>query len=70
MAVFELYGNKCVGCGGKYKKPANQPHHIFPRSSYPAVKFDIENGAPLCNTCHFKLHFTEQKNDIEDNIKD
>ena len=55
MAVFETYGNKCEVCGAK----ASDPHHVFPRGSYPNLKYEIRNGVPLCRKCHGRLHWRQ-----------
>ncbi len=49
---FEHYGYLCEVCGGK----ANQIHHFFPKGSYSILRYEIENGVPLCQVCHFKHH--------------
>ncbi len=51
-AVFHVYGHRCESCG----KPASDPHHMFPRSSFGHLALSIENGVPLCRKCHFSLH--------------
>lgn len=43
----------CVVCKGK---PATQPHHIFPRSRYRHLHFDLRNGAALCVGDHYRIH--------------
>ncbi len=55
QAVFETYGTNCEVCG----KTANQPHHFFPRSSYPNMKYEVKNGVPLCQVCHGRLHWRQ-----------
>jgi len=40
---------KCVICGSQDDLNA---HHIFPKSKYPALMFNINNGITLCKTHH------------------
>lgn len=41
----------CVLCGSKERLEAD---HIRPRSLYPELKLDINNGRTLCRDCHKK----------------
>lgn len=50
-AIFKIYGKVCY-CGTK----ANAPHHFFPKSVYGHLKFDLNNGVPLCKGHHFSHH--------------
>jgi len=50
--VFKKWGNKCVLCG----KKAVLSHHFYPKQAHRELRFNIDNGAPLCKSCHFKLH--------------
>lgn len=44
---------KCIICNAK---KAVHPHHIFPRSRYLHLQFDLRNGVGLCAGCHLKAH--------------
>lgn len=51
-AVFKKWGDKCLICG----RPAQVAHHFKPKGSYKMLRFNLDNGIPLCNGCHFRLH--------------
>jgi len=42
-------GHACIYCG---KRRNLNSHHIAPKSIYPGLKFDIDNGITVCNNCH------------------
>ena len=48
---LNLY-KKCEACG----KPSQVIHHIIPKSLCSALRYDLKNMSPLCNSCHFKHH--------------
>jgi len=50
--VIKKYGDKCEVCG----KPAIHCHHFYPKGLFSHLRFDIENGVPLCFHCHFSRH--------------
>jgi len=52
VGVFREWGNTCI-CG----EPAVQAHHFYPKGLYPALRYDLDNGIPICLRCHF-LHHT------------
>lgn len=39
----------CAICG---RTDHLQAHHILPKEYYRTLKFDLNNGIPLCPTCH------------------
>lgn len=47
--VFIRDGRKCVWCGSTEKIEAD---HIKPFSTYPDLRFDLDNGRTLCQPCH------------------
>lgn len=52
-AVFERDHYTCIWCGDD--RGGNlQADHIKPFSSYPALRFAIDNGRTLCVPCHKK----------------
>ena len=42
----------CKSCN----KTAQQIHHFYPKGSYSDLRYDLDNGVPLCMGCHFRLH--------------
>jgi len=62
--IFKIWGDKCTICG----KPASTAHHFYPKGTYKMLRFDLDNGVPLCRGCHFRLHFvdTTRSNKIVD----
>ena len=52
LLVFKKWGEKCLLCN----KKAILSHHFYPKHKYRALRFNIDNGVPLCRKCHFSLH--------------
>jgi len=50
--IFKIWGDKCVICS----KQAQTAHHFYPKGTYRMLRFNLNNGVPLCNGCHFQLH--------------
>ena len=48
-AVFERDGYKCIWCGSVSDLNAD---HIKPYSTFPELRYAIDNGRTLCETCH------------------
>jgi predicted restriction endonuclease len=56
-AVYKRDNYTCIICGivgGKLNA-----HHIKPFSSFPELRFCIDNGITLCYTCHKMIHKKE-----------
>jgi 5-methylcytosine-specific restriction endonuclease McrA len=56
--VLKLFKNRCI------LNPAHVAeviHHIIPRSVFKGDPHRIENLAPLCNSCHTKVHIEGTK---------
>ena len=34
-------------------------HHIMPKSDFPELSFDLDNGITLCKKCHLKTHWND-----------
>ncbi|MGL5078332.1 MAG: HNH endonuclease [Waterburya sp.] len=54
FAVYNKYNKTCQRCGYKGKKA--EAHHILPWALFPELRFDINNGICLCQTCHNDFH--------------
>lgn len=52
----------CVICNTTKRLSA---HHIFAKSKYPGLKFNLANGILTCKSCHDEIH---KLNDITINI--
>lgn len=50
--IMEKNNGNCVMCN----KKANQAHHIKDRIRFPELIYNLENGIPLCKSCHLKVH--------------
>ncbi len=50
-SVLERDANQCVKCGSICRLHA---HHVKKWKDYPELRFDLENGQTLCNSCHSK----------------
>ena len=50
-SVLKRDNYTCQNCGAKTNLEA---HHIKEVCNYPELKYEIENGVCLCNTCHRK----------------
>jgi 5-methylcytosine-specific restriction endonuclease McrA len=44
---------RCVYCGTSRRLSA---HHIFHKSKYPGLMFNLNNGILLCIKCHVNIH--------------
>ena len=51
--IFEKYGKLCTVCG----KIAADPHHCFPKGSFSNLRYDLDNGTPLCRNHHMAIHY-------------
>ena len=49
-------GEMCEICG----KPFDVSHHYIAKSQSTLLRFDEKNLILVCNSCHFKIHKTEQ----------
>ena len=52
VAVFRLFGQKCIRCGYAGNIHA---HHVMPVNEYPEFVFEPTNGVPLCGNCHTEI---------------
>lgn len=51
-SVFRRDGYTCRGCG--IRGGHLEAHHILPKSEFPELMFDLDNGITLCHECHKK----------------
>lgn len=52
-------GHKCVICEKTRKLTS---HHLFSKSKFPGLKYNIANGIALCFGCHMELHQLNNNN--------
>lgn len=52
---FEYEGDKNDGCWGE----ANQVHHWIKKRQSLATRWDLENGVPVCQPCHYILEHSK-----------
>ncbi len=57
--IRERDGAKCQMPNCMSKKQI-QVHHILKWSSYPTLRFDVNNGICLCSTCHKRIQGQEE----------
>jgi len=58
--VIKKYGATCFFhdhqmSAKNHARVAVNCHHFKPKGMYPELRYDIENGIPMCWPCHFKL---------------
>lgn len=66
----ELFGDRrvpvCVMCRRPHYVSALQAHHIYPKSLYPDIALQLQNGVMLCLGCHQAVvHASDSFRDIE-----
>ena len=44
--------DSCLVCGGEY----SCLHHFWPKSQTTFLRYNIKNGIPICQKCHFFHH--------------
>ncbi|MEI6529656.1 MAG: hypothetical protein WCN88_04685 [Candidatus Falkowbacteria bacterium] len=44
--------DSCLICGGEY----SCLHHFIRKSQSTALRYDLENGIPICHICHCRIH--------------
>jgi len=58
--AFQIWGRAeytfCFICGGGY----SCLHHVVFKSQSTKLRWDKQNGLPVCQSCHFRIH-TQQK---------
>ncbi|WP_338750047.1 HNH endonuclease signature motif containing protein [Bacillus sp. FJAT-52991] len=61
LKVYKRDGYRCKmpGCYSQSRDIA--AHHIYPKKTYPELKFEVSNGITLCKTCHEKTYGKEEQ---------
>lgn len=53
-ACYVKWGDNCTCCGAQ----ATVFHHFVPKSISNNLRYDVLNGVPVCQRCHYLIHFT------------
>ena len=64
-AVFAVWGDACILCGAR---PVS-PHHVVKRRNN-ILKWDVQNGRPLCVDCHDEVERNVVKIPLTDYLRD
>ena len=56
-AVLQRDNYTCQLCGRKTTGRWLHTHHIKPKSEYPELEYDVDNGITLCSSHHATVHF-------------
>jgi len=57
IAVFNKWGYYCAFCAHE----AYCAHHHFRKGNHPELRYEINNGIPICRECHAKIHNSDPK---------
>lgn len=66
-ACLKKWGRSCLVCGGQ----ATQVHHWIKKSQSLNTRWNIDNGVPVCQTCHYVLEHSpdiKKRRSYEDKI--
>lgn len=55
-SVFERDKYTCINCDAHGSEAYVEAHHILPFAIHPEYRFDVDNGATLCQSCHNEFH--------------
>ena len=61
--IFKRDNYICQMCGKDYG--GKQAHHILKFSTFPLHRFNLNNGITLCDDCHNKTKWNEEKYEIQ-----
>jgi len=62
---LEKWGDRCIITG----EPANTFHHFIPKSKSTLLRFDVQNGVPICLKHHYIIHFSKNPDEVYQIIK-
>jgi hypothetical protein len=61
-ASLNVYKQECLVCGGQL----STFHHFIPKSKSNHLRYDVKNSIPICQKCHYKIHFSYKPTEIAD----
>lgn len=57
QSIYKKFNYMCQACRTYLpKKNGLNAHHIFPKSDFPNLKYNLDNGICLCKDCHKDFH--------------
>jgi hypothetical protein len=62
---LSLYGEYCLVCG----EQGITFHHFILISRNGLMKYDVENGVPLCKKHHYIIHFSKSPSEIHRTVE-
>lgn len=60
----KVYPMECLICGGKL----STWHHWIPKSRSLFLRYNIKNSIPICNVCHYKIHFSSKPTEVAEMV--
>lgn len=66
--TLKVWYEKCIEKWGRICPVCNesivQVHHYIPKSRNGLLRYDIQNGIPICQKCHYKIHFSPKPSEV------
>jgi len=62
---LKLIEYNCIFC----KERAVQVHHVYSKGQWGHLRYDLDNGIPVCQSCHMDFHFRFNPDKVPQLIK-